>query len=1055
MGTDECLRSAFRDRAVDAEGLGAKGDGSPETGPGGPREPRRTVPGWIAEIERCYARPVPEDPLPWPARPEQHPTAFLHLIEPLARAGLERLRTFARELADRCDGSPLFDPERIDELFLGNLSDRVRGLLTRTLVLELQVARLEERLAGETGRERFESFVAGLRRPEVALEILGSYPMLAREVVRRVRLWEEVGREFLERLAADRSAIRSRFADGEDPGVLESIDGGVSDPHRGGRTVLILRFASGLELVYKPKPLAVDAAVQEILRWLDARGFEPAFRTLEVLDRGAYGWVERVRPAPCGSRREVRRFYRRQGAYLALLYLLEGTDFHQENLIAAGEHPVLVDLETLFHPRVNVADLERQEQLPGLGFYESVLRIGLLPERVWGDDDHAGIDFSGLGSSEGQESKPFWSPVREGTDAMRFERRPQVIPGVDNRPAVEGEPARAVDHVAEIEGGFRDLYRFLQRHRSDLLDPAGPLAPFADVEVRVVFRPTRAYAMLLMESFHPHVLGSAEDRGRHFERLWGALEERPFLEAIVPHERADLEQGDIPLFTTRPDSRDLFTSRGERLADFFPETGLDRARRRLERFGTQDFERQLWAVRGALSALALENGEGGRPSFDLVESRRPPGRDELLDAARAVGRRLDELAFWEGDRARWLSVQALGPGRWVQRPVPPDLYLGLPGIALFLGTLGDLAEDDDFTDLARAALAMQRWHVENVPEAIEGVGGFNGWGGLIYALTQLGSRWQDETLLEEAESLVPGLMEELQADESFDLLAGAAGGLLVLLGLHRVRPSEAVRSAAVACGEHLLEHAVPAGPGIGWVNRHAGPTPLAGMSHGIAGIALALLRLARETGDARFREAALDGLAYERSVYSAERRNWPDLREGAAEEAGLEGDDELHYMCAWCHGASGVGLARVAGLAELDDGTVRDEIAVAVETTLAEGFGDNHSLCHGALGNLEFLVQAAEATESASLRDRAGRIAGGVLRSIERDGWLYGQPEGAEPLGLMVGLAGIGYGLLRMAVPDEVPSVLTLEVPIDHEVASGRSSPGRSAGPLWDRNVEP
>ncbi len=35
---------------------------------------------------------------------------------------------------------------------------------------------------------------------------------------------------------------------------------------------------------------------------------------------------------------------------LALFYALEATDFHHENLIAEGEHPVPIDLETLFQP---------------------------------------------------------------------------------------------------------------------------------------------------------------------------------------------------------------------------------------------------------------------------------------------------------------------------------------------------------------------------------------------------------------------------------------------------------------------------------------------------------------------------------------------------------------------------------------------------------------------------------------------------------------------------------------------------------------------------------
>ena len=52
-----------------------------------------------------------------------------------------------------------------------------------------------------------------------------------------------------------------------------------------------------------------------------------------------------------------------------------------------------------------------------------------------------------------------------------------------------------------------------------------------------------------------------------------------------------------------------------------------------------------------------------------------------------------------------------------------------------------------------------------------------------------------------------------------------------------------------------------------------------------------------------------------------------------------------------------------------------------------------------------------------------------MLASIERDGWLCGTRGGVEAPGLMNGLAGIGYGLLRLAAPERVPSVLALEPP--------------------------
>ena len=60
----------------------------------------------------------------------------------------------------------------------------------------------------------------------------------------------------------------------------------------------------------------------------------------------------------------------------------------------------------------------------------------------------------------------------------------------------------------------------------------------------------------------------------------------------------------------------------------------------------------------------------------------------------------------------------------------------------------------------------------------------------------------------------------------------------------------------------------------------------------------------------------------------------------------------------------------------------------------------------------------------------ADRRAALILEEIDREGWLCGVPLGVESPGLMTGLAGIGYGLLRLAEPTRVPSVLVLEPPM-------------------------
>jgi lantibiotic modifying enzyme len=140
-------------------------------------------------------------------------------------------------------------------------------------------------------------------------------------------------------------------------------------------------------------------------------------------------------------------------------------------------------------------------------------------------------------------------------------------------------------------------------------------------------------------------------------------------------------------------------------------------------------------------------------------------------------------------------------------------------------------------------------------------------------------------------------------------------------------------------------------------------------------------------------------------------------------------NSQPRYATLWCHGAAGIGLARLQALRHLDDDATRAEIAVALGTTTAQGFGYNHSLCHGDLGNLELLYQAGEILQDRRWQAAAERRTALILESIERHGWRCGTPTGVESPGLMTGLAGIGYGLLRLAEPACVPSVLLLAPP--------------------------
>ena len=611
----------------------------------------------------------------------------------------------------------------------------------------------------------------------------------------------------------------------------------------------------------------------------------------------------------------------------------------------------------------------------------------------------------------------------DGTDRMRWARQETRMAAGPNVPTLRGEPLPLWEHGERVQRGFRSMYRLLIRHREELLAPRGPLSPFAGLPIRALLRGTSVYAHLLHVGNHPDYLRNALDRDRLHDRLWLDAATYPPLRRALRAEREDLAAGDVPRFETLSTSTDLLHPGGERIPDFFASSGWDLIHARLRTMDEGDLERQGWLVQAAIEATRSLDERWTWPATSLPEAGAAAGPERFLAAARRIGDRLSRLAIEQGELVTWFHL-GLRPDGWLLEPMPVGLYNGLAGVALFLAHLGHLSGEERYDRLARLTLGTVRRRLEAEPGALVQVGAFSGWGGLVYTFTHLGLLWEEPGLLAEAEGLA-ARMPAVESDEAFDLIAGSAGALATLLALHRHRPSRAVLEVAVRCGERLLAGAVVDQRGHGWPSDPSlGGRPLTGFSHGTAGIAWALAQLARVNGEERFRDAARSALRYERSWFDPERGNWPDLREGRET---LEGG--RIFLHAWCHGAPGIGLGRLGLLSCLDDPEMRSEIRAAVRSTLAEGFGFNHSLCHGDFGNLELIREAGRILGDAELSAETGRLAARILARIEEDGPRCGTSTRTESPGLMVGLAGIGYGLLRAAWPDRVPSVLLLETP--------------------------
>jgi type 2 lantibiotic biosynthesis protein LanM len=1005
----------------------------------------RAAPEWLRWFARAWeAAGSPEPDLALPSD-----LGLLECARPLLREAQRRLRDGLGELPDLLCGA-------------GSLPLQEVGMAVGpAMVLELNVARLEGRLRGATPQDRLAWFLDGLRNGDVALEIWREYPVLARYVVEVLDGWVRSRLRFAERLSKDFDRLQGTLWHGCDPGPLRTVEFGAGDSH-GGESVTLLRFAHA-GVVYKPRPLAVDVAFGRLVEAFNADGPRHLLGLPGVVDRASYGWTELVEGRPCATEGEARTYYWRLGALLALLHALNATDLHSENLIAAGCHPMLVDLEAMFQPDMPalMGGADGQSDDPAAELLgASVMSTALLPVTVMVDDCEGGqpfgVDLSGMAGDGGQRS---FLPVAvledQDGDTMRFVPRHVTMPTTQNRPrSPDGSPVKIGAFRNDLVEGFRSGYEWLQRRRPELLGEPGLIAAFARVPVRMVARPTHLYGQVLCESLHPDFLRDGLDRERCLARLCEGWAEAPGREEMIAAEITALAHGDIPVFRIRPGSRDVWLEDGTVVAGVLGSPPLWQVRDRIGGLGAEDLERQVSIIEGCLAAFGFGEGEqpGGASSTPLPGE--PVSRDRLLDAALDIGRRLAELAVHRGRMVGWLSLTAAGERHWQLASARLDVYGGLPGIGLFLSYLADQTGDPSMRALAQQVAEQTVLQAHTYRRSFEalaagapgsesearrmaiegsGVGVFGPLLGPVYCLAHAGRLHRDGGLVTAArELLVPFVRAGIEADESFDLVSGSAGCILALLALHEVAPDSDALELAGRAAERLLATAVPAAPagaGCGWRVSGLGDRPLAGLAHGSSGITLALARLHATRPEACLLPAIAGGLRHEAGLFDRRARNWPDLRSPGS-----------RFMTAWCYGAAGIGLTRLEllghdFLAERRPALEAD-VRHAVATTAAAGLlADpvtgigNHSICHGDLGNLELLHAASATARWGMDPERVGRVLAALVQRGIEQGWACGTPSPAETPGLMIGLAGIGYNLLRFADPAAVPSVLLAEPP--------------------------
>ena len=370
--------------------------------------------------------------------------------------------------------------------------------------------------------------------PEDRLRSLFSeFPELGRLCGTLVSNWIAVVDEFLSHLRADQPRFTAHFhTEACQPPVVK-LEAGLGDPHRDGRCVARIVFEGGFRVIYKPRPLSPEARFSDLLREINCLDTPHAHRVPRCWDRGEYGWMESIETGPCHTLDEVQAFYWRAGALLGLIYLARGVDCHRGNLVAAGPYPVLIDLETLWHPQMCDA---RSPTVP----VDSVLRTGFLPRSERRAD--AFYQWSSLAWIE-YANRPvvIWNNVNQ--DRMTLEVEIRDARNRSHLPIFEGNIHLATGYASEVEAGFRWTGDALLGNEFGRKILRQSLLDLTKSRRRLVVRPTILYQAILQRLTAPNALRGSQNLVDHLSRYGFGNES-----AFSNKEMCALAQLDIPYF---------------------------------------------------------------------------------------------------------------------------------------------------------------------------------------------------------------------------------------------------------------------------------------------------------------------------------------------------------------------------------------------------------------------------------------------------------------------------------------------------------------------------
>ena len=821
-------------------------------------------------------------------------------------------------------------------------------------------------------------------------------PLLRAELARQTKRFVGSIEEMCERIWADRHQIAALMpGGGHELGRIADMSPLVDGCHDGGRHTAVLCCEAG-RFVYKPHDCQVDLWFADLAQRFVPNAFRQPATIVRADSSGAWGFQEFISHRPVSEKGGVSRYWRNMGHALALLQVLGSQDLHCRNFVAAGERPSLIDAESVL-----------------MGVPSPSGRLRMRP----------GLEDASEGFARDLQDTIVDYSMLSGLHGGAHNTSPLIQRGAGCLPTWEGEEYDVLGYQNELLSGLDEGLALLASRADEV---ARAIRRAEHIPIRMIIRDTHVYAKMLLrlcknDAYDPLTRQALLEGFVSPASLGTSVPWSPLASA----ETACLAQGDVPFFSAEAGSCLIFGRGGVFDGELLSSSAVERA---LGRVRLLDEPHRSFAHAVVRLNVHYAQTVDAAPLAAYEPSGKPLDSGEALREAQGI---LDTL---EG----MIVESPSGESSWLFRDdawhalahSTISFANGLGGMALYMAALSTRTFDGRARDTALLRLDDC---LERISEAITFLsdrpsipaeslhfGMADGLGGIVRSLCLVGrvlggaagvgttALGRSRDLLRQIVHVLEGVRVEHAIGQNVH--AGCAGLLLALAQCQEAHDECAAHVAGrlaqrlIALREPLTQQGA-AGDAFGTGRR------VSGFGNGEAGIAVALLSAKSAFGtslpDVDLCSPAADALSWEVSRLPA----MSGARTRQREASGGASSGSIHA------GPTGLGQCALTTLASTDDEALRtlarELLAHADQTGIELPPHVCDSFCGGTLSVAEYLLSRGRRVE-------ACRVLGGMVdRRRAVGGFVFASPncrQTDEP-GLLCGLAGVGYELLRCVDP--------------------------------------